>query len=757
MAKRELTTHSNNKGFTKKHRNGHGRQTLRTVTRTARRDAPVEQAEELANSEQESEQEESEMSDKFQNIKAYDALLTLLKPEQQITKSSDLKKPESSIGKSKKSKLKEDQEETAIDQDNSEESDEQMSEDEEIDEKLEANDQDLETEDIEEEQADEEDSVAGLNVEEPSDNEESDLEFDAFDDQANFNTQEDPFEAHFNGVTEEYANKKSKLIETGKWTTTGKGTLCDGSYTVATQAPPGGALADGLIKKANKITEYTNLKQRVCSDYLRLHSDDLNEMELDLLYNMLQYKDLNFPYKAYKNSSYKKLYLLHILNHVFKTRDRVMKNNEKIRAYNDALKNGTLKKGAVEPEFRDQGFTRPKALILLPTRNAAYELVEQIIKLSGSEQQENRKKFKLQFFEDGAPSLGKPDDFKHIFKGNTNDFFSLGLKFTRKAVKLYSSFYNSDILVASPIGLSMILEDPKQSKRQYDFLSSIEVLVVDHANQIEMQNWDHIGTVFKYLNKIPKDFHGADFSRIRMWSVNDQARLMRQSMVFSEYLTPNVNSIVSRSQNIGGKVRYRPIFTAKTCIMSSVGLKIKQIFQRFESPDPQSNHDARFKFFVNSVLPSTLKQSSYENGLLVYIPSYFDYVRLKSHMKTQTKINFASIDEYSSKSKISKARYAFSSGKVQVLLYSERLHYYARYDLYGVKNVLIYEAPSNPLFYKELLRYVGKSIYKEEADIDLSFVKTIYSKWDSLSLERIVGNERAPVLCNSVNELYEFR
>lgn len=764
MAKRELSSRSKDKSYPKKHRNGHGRQTLRTVTRTARRDAPVEQDVELANSEVESDHEQTETPDKFQNIKAYDALLTLLKPEQQTTPKASALKKESTLTKSKDKKDNKQASTNENIEDEEIEDGEEEDDDGDIDEEIDNDDveqqkiaQDLEIEENGNEQKEDEDSVAGLNVEEPSEDEESDLEFDAFDDQTNFNTKEDPFEAHFNGVTEEYANKKSKLLEAGKWATTAKGTLCDGTYTVATQAPPGGALADGLIKKSNKVSDYTNLKQRVSSDYLRMHPDELNEMELDLLHNMLQYKDLNFPYKGYKNSSYKKLYILHILNHVFKTRDRVMKNNEKIRAHNDALKNGTLKKGTLEPELRDQGFTRPKALILLPTRNAAYELVEQIIKLSGSEQQENRKKFKQQFFEDGAPSLSKPDDFRHIFKGNTNDFFSLGLKFTRKAVKLYSSFYNSDILVASPIGLSMILEDPKQSKRQYDFLSSIEVLVVDHANQIEMQNWDHIGTVFKYLNKIPKDFHGADFSRIRMWSVNDQARLMRQSMVFSEYLTPNVNSIVSRSQNIGGKVRYRPIFGAKSCIMSSVGLKIKQIFQRFESPDPQSNHDARFKFFVNTVLPSTLKQSSYENGLLVYIPSYFDYVRLKAHMKTQTKINFASIDEYSSKSKISRARYAFSSGKVQVLLYSERLHYYSRYELYGVKNVLIYEAPSNPLFYKELLRYVGRSIYKEEADLDLSFVKTIYSKWDSLSLERIVGNERAPVLCNSVNELYEFR
>lgn len=728
MPKRKLPGPRKQNGGYKKHHNGHGRQALRTVTRTSRRDAPARKEREGSESDREVEAQEPEVPEQFQDIKAYDALLTLLQPETANTKKTSQKhftlSSLESTGKGTKGES----------QKNGEEIGENSS--------------------VEEEGEGEE--VAGLNVEDSSD-EEYAMEFEAFDEQANFNANEDPFEAHFNAVTESYAIEKSKLLESSKWLTTSKDTLSGGAYVSTTQEPPGGALADKLIAKGTSIGQYNTLKPRVSSSYLSCHSDQLSEVELDLLWNMLQYKDISFPYKVYNSSLYKKLYVLHILNHVFKTRDRVMKNNEKIKNFNDSLKNGTLKKGATEPEFRDQGFTRPKALVLLPTRNAAYELVEQIIKLSGCEQLENRKKFKAQFYEEGAPSQSKPDDFRHILKGNTNDFFSLALKFTRKAVKLYSSFYNSDILVASPIGLSMILEDPKQSKRQYDFLSSIEILVIDHGNQIEMQNWDHVCTVLKYLNKIPKDFHGADFSRIRMWFVNDQAKLMRQSVIFSEYLTPNINSILSKSQNLGGKVRYRAIFSSKTCIMNSVGLKIKQIFQRFEAVDPRTNHEERFKFFVNSVLLSTLKQSSYEHGLLVYVPSYFDYVRLKAYMKQHTKINFASIDEYSSKSKISRARYAFSSGKVQLLLYSERLHFYSRYDLYGVKNVLIYEVPSNPIFYKELLRYIGRSIYKEEADIDLSFVKTIFSKWDYLSLERIVGNERAPVLCNSVNELYEFR
>lgn len=143
----------------------------------------------------------------------------------------------------------------------------------------------------------------------------------------------------------------------------------------------------------------------------------------------------------------------------------MLKNNDRLSHAQNSTSN--------EPpeDVQDQGFTRPSILILLPFRSSATNWFHALSSHISPPQYkiENQSRFlseyklppgtidKLTAAEPGT----HPADHVETFQGNVDDNFKIGIKMTRKSMKMFTEFYSCDIIMASPLGLRQSIEKEK--------------------------------------------------------------------------------------------------------------------------------------------------------------------------------------------------------------------------------------------------------------------------------------------------------
>jgi U3 small nucleolar RNA-associated protein 25 len=106
--------------------------------------------------------------------------------------------------------------------------------------------------------------------------------------------------------------------------------------------------------------------------------------------------------------------------------------------------------------------------------------------------------------------------------------------------------------------------------------------------------------------------------------------LYRQTVLLSSFASAEMNALLGRCcRNHAGRVRLLP---AHRGVLGEVVPQVRQVFERLPAAAAASGSgaatdaDARFEHFKRVLWPR-LRESGRSGGHLVYIPSYFDYVR----------------------------------------------------------------------------------------------------------------------------------
>jgi U3 small nucleolar RNA-associated protein 25 len=471
---------------------------------------------------------------------------------------------------------------------------------------------------------------------------------------------------------------------------------------------------------------------------------------------------------------------LHILNHVLTSRSRVQRHNRRIKE----LANGGSTKGDEKEEeggdkWRDQGYTRPKVLILLPTRGSAWTFIQQMLQCLGEsaivdnsdrfdeeygpldpnaagedsedeEDDEAKKKRRAavlkqkgyEWNELFADEINSDDDFKmglsltpNVVKKSDGD--SKGKKSKKSAkhsggasgvhVKLFADYYHSDIILASPIGLKMTITgddedgsgDEAEAGVDKDFLSSIDICLVGRSDVLLMQNWDHVNTILESINQQPTKIADIDFSRVRNYFLEGQAVNWRQLIVVSQFTDPYILSTFRRhAKNIEGQCKIRQKVSNDDASICDVMVRTRQVFQRVVCTSISEAGSNRLRYFSEHVLPKLMRLQ--QKHTLIYIPSYFDFIAVRN-LLLKKEASFVSVTEYARVSEVSRGRARFLQGRKSIMLYTGRAHFFLRHKIKGARHVIFFGLPEYAEFYPDVVNMLNEGLSEgsiEDGDED---------------------------------------
>ncbi|CAB63357.1 Digestive organ expansion factor homolog [Caenorhabditis elegans] len=433
---------------------------------------------------------------------------------------------------------------------------------------------------------------------------------------------------------------------------------------------------------------------------------------------------------------YRSIYCAHIIQHLIRNKNLIIGNKRKLEIA--STQEGGADEETIE-SCRDSGFVRPVVLVLCAFKKDAYDIINRLRRIlhgddEGKSEVWNKNRFEEEY--SGPTELPTtradfPDDHKELLLGNNDDAFRIGLAISKKVLKLYEKFEKADILVCSPLGLRMILNGDDGNEAH--LISSINMTIVDRTDIMLQQNWENLQLIFSHLHSQPSKID-VDISRVRKLYLDGQSRHFSQLLMFSRYSHELFTSLMlQNSQNHRGLVIAKP---KQSGTLSNIEIPLCQELHKFEVKDPNETSDLRFKYFVDKIMPSLIPRT------LIVIPSYFDFVRVRNHLK-KAEESFVMCHEYATRAKVDRAREMFFHERKSYLVVTERWYFFNRRHLTGVHRVVFYQLPSHPLFYSEFINM-------SDAETSQRFLAVLLlCKYDRIRLENTFGTEMAAAVMSN--------
>lgn len=432
-------------------------------------------------------------------------------------------------------------------------------------------------------------------------------------------------------------------------------------------------------------------------------------------------------------------------------------DNDYFKLFRMIIKDKYNKDDADDVDIKDHGYTSPKILILVPYKKHAKVILDELIQIlfqGDLKGINNKKKYKEEY--------GEFDSFDDCFR------MGISYNFFQSKLNLYSSFDQSDIIIASPLGLKLASPGTEtnnpdaeiKNNKVFDFLSSIEILLVDFTEVFLYQNLEHIEEILSFLNKPPKNNQNiVDINRIKENYINNYGKSLRQSIIISHFKSLDIELLIKEHcKNLEGRYiidydypnqidQARKMFEEQYPNDPSQSYKIKFEFKILHGLKGENAYDDKYHYFTNNIWQNLYE--SFDKHTIIFVASTFDYLRLKSFFK-QTSKSVCMISEETDKKDWQRNRKFFEEGKYKFLLYSERAHRFKKINLIFAKNIFFYSLPEDPLTFKEMIELIdpikySNAIAKNKIETDNNLyqpfgsVISLVSLLEKYNLEKIIG------------------